>query len=102
MSLVVRRVATVIRRYGESFASGGAARRGVFSPLATGQLQRLFPRYVVDSFARPVHSVVVPASDPTPTGGTVVWRGASYAVRAVYDHALRGVTVAKELVIEPV
>lgn len=102
MSLTVRRVTAVIRRYGDAFVSGGGSRRGVFSPLATGQLQRLFPRHVVDAFQRPVHSVIVPATDPTASGAALTWRGASYVVRAVYEHALRGVTVAKELVVEPV
>lgn len=102
MTMLVARVRRVLTFHGEPFTWNGSARRGIFTPLATGELNKYLPRFVVDAMNRPVWLIAVPASTPIPAGASLVWRGGPYLVRLSVEARSGGQLLAHLLIAEPV
>lgn len=90
-----------LRRYGESFQSGGQTYRGIFFQPPAGLLRWFFTQSELDALPRPLWAAAVASSVNLPQNTTVLWRGASYRVLRSVEFRLNDAAVYRLLLLEP-
>lgn len=90
-----------LRRYGESFQSGGQTYRGVFFQPPAGLLRWLFAQSELDALPRPLWAAAVASSVALPQNATVLWRNTNYSVLRSVEFRTNDAAVYRILLLQP-
>lgn len=99
MTVNALRVARFIRRFGESFTSGGQARRGLVAPLHPNRARAYLPLALVEAAAPPILRAYVAFDEPIERGASVEYHGTSYQVAWAQPVRVADATLARFLVL---
>lgn len=94
---VLDRMTGALLRAGHSLVINGTTRTGVITAPPASSLERWFDATTLAGLARPVRQAVLPASDSSAVGQSVVYGGESLTVRKVVPATWRGAVLARRV-----